>query len=537
MKGIARSTFWRNRLGFCVLHPAGECRGVACEIEHPDGRIEQTFFPEDISPNQPYTEIRMVAHQIRPGLWFKVGFEGELFEMEDQRNWSDYNFKIYSSPLHLPYPVKVAKGTVINQSIIMTLFGDEQKLPKLKFAENEQLTLAIQPETTSPLPRIGLGLAGHGVELDHIELKRLRQLNLNHLRVDLVLNSPAYGTLLHQAWRQAQAVGASLEIGLIFSEHVEAELADLDRTLLEIKPQVGLWLVFRYHERLTPLDLVEIVRPHLLSLYPAVPVGGGAKAYYADLNRNRAIHSRLDVISYSLNPQVHVTDTRSMMESLPAQAEMVRSARQWIGTQPLAVTPVTLKPRFNPITGKPFPWNPGELPSMVDERQALLPGAIWTLGSLKYLCESGVDSVTYYETTGWLGVMETTTGSPLPGKFPSFPGCVFPLFHVLVDLGEFSGGELVRVASSNSRRIAGFALRKEHCLRLLLANLSETKCNMRLSGMENPFFIRFLDEITVENAMKNPDEWRSQPDRCDPVGTRFVFDLLPYSIAAIDTST
>ena len=44
-------------------------------------------------------------------------------------------------------------------------------------------------------------------------------------------------------------------------------------------------------------------------------------------------------------------------------------------------------------------------------------GAAWTLGSLKYLCESETHSLTYYETTGWRGVMEIEFGSNVPEKF------------------------------------------------------------------------------------------------------------------------
>ena len=58
-----------------------------------------------------------------------------------------------------------------------------------------------------------------------------------------------------------------------------------------------------------------------------------------------------------------------------------------------------------------------QLPSQVDERQMSLFGAGWTLGSLKYLCESCPQSLTYYETTGWRGVMETKHSSPVSKLF------------------------------------------------------------------------------------------------------------------------
>src|SRR4051812_40262409 len=42
MDGLARSSFLRNRIGFCVLHPIHECAAAACRIEHIDGSIEST---------------------------------------------------------------------------------------------------------------------------------------------------------------------------------------------------------------------------------------------------------------------------------------------------------------------------------------------------------------------------------------------------------------------------------------------------------------------------------------------------------------
>ena len=151
----------------------------------------------------------------------------------------------------------------------------------------------------------------------------------------------------------------------------------------------------------------------------------------------------LDLVCYSINPQVHAFDNASLAETLAAQAVTVASARQFAGALPLAITPITLRPRFNPNATAPEPAPaPGELPRQVDVRQMSLFGAGWTAGSLKYLCASGAASLTYYETSGWRGVMELASGAPLPERFRSLPGGVFPLYHVLADIGEFAGGEI-----------------------------------------------------------------------------------------------
>ena len=49
--------------------------------------------------------------------------EGDTFEMEDHRNWTDANFKTYCTPLAKPYPVRVESGTTIQQTVTVTLKG------------------------------------------------------------------------------------------------------------------------------------------------------------------------------------------------------------------------------------------------------------------------------------------------------------------------------------------------------------------------------------------------------------------------------
>jgi hypothetical protein len=75
--GVARSSFLRNRIGFCVLHPSGACAGVPCKIEHVDGTVETARFPQYIAPQAlvdgiihpvyPFADMRALSHEIQPG--------------------------------------------------------------------------------------------------------------------------------------------------------------------------------------------------------------------------------------------------------------------------------------------------------------------------------------------------------------------------------------------------------------------------------------------------------------------------------------
>ena len=105
------------------------------------------------------------------------------------------------------------------------------------------------------------------------------------------------------------------------------------------------------------------------------------------------------------------------------------------------------------------PTYPAELPDSVDVRQSALYGAAWTAGSLKYVAEAGASSVTYYETTGWRGVLERAGGSQLPDAFRSVAGEVFPLYHPLADAIEWEGAEVLACTSSDVLAAVGFAVR------------------------------------------------------------------------------
>ena len=121
-RGRARWTFRTNRTGLCVLHPA-EAAGAPCRVEHADGRSVSGWLPTAIAPHQPFTDLRAVAHTFGGGAEAIVRFEGETFEMEDQRNWSDASFKTYCRPLARPRPYEVKAGEVIEHVATLTLRG------------------------------------------------------------------------------------------------------------------------------------------------------------------------------------------------------------------------------------------------------------------------------------------------------------------------------------------------------------------------------------------------------------------------------
>jgi hypothetical protein len=275
------------------------------------------------------------------------------------------------------------------------------------------------------------------------------------------------------------------------------------------------------------------VREHLVGAAPGATFVGGTDGFFAELNRDRPEIAALDAVVYSITPQVHACDDAALVENLAPQSHTVQTARSFCGDRPIIISPVTFIGRYGPWAAGPP--EPAGLPPQVDVRQASLFGAGWTAGSLKYLAESGVAAMTYYETTGWLGLIETDAGPPLPERFPSSPGSVFPLYHVFADLAEWKTAELVRVRSSDPLTIEGLAVRAGTATHLLVANMTPRDQTVAIGPLEaTRAWVRRLDEDTGQAAMTAPQRFRKTGAFEEVRHGALQLNLAPYAVVRID---
>ncbi len=513
--GEAGSDFLRNRIGFCVLH-GPEVAGKKCRVQTVKGETIEGQFPLFISPHQPFKSIHAITHEVAPGVSATVRMEGETFEMEDQRNWTDASYKTYCTPLEIPYPVAVTKGAKVRQKIEITVEGIAT-LPQPETGVERRLLLQVAEDgDTRPLPGIGLRVSSQTADLTESEVARLRALRLDHLRVDL---NPADGEAsadLRRAAQQAQQVGAKLHVALHLGEQGEQALENLAGVLKDIQPP-HTWLA------ITATDAqVAAVRAFLAHTGQQGRLGRGEDTNFTELNRNRPDPHGIAAVSYGINPQIHAFDNTSIVETLAIQADTVQSARQFSGELPLLISPITLKKQ---AIDQAAPA--GELPPNVDPRQTSAFAAGWTLGSIKYLSEAGADGLTYYETVGWLGVMESAAGSPLPDRFPSEPGQLFPIYHVLRELAEFDGGVVRPVTSTDPMSVVGMAVVKGEQRRVIVANLGSTVQTANLRGFGRLDGVR---EVGTANAPKP----KGQELAVTASDGTLVLTLQPYAIVAVD---
>jgi hypothetical protein len=444
LDGAARRRFLRNRVGFCMLHPVRECAGQPCVVGHPDGSEEQGEFPFLIAPHQPFKDLSWIRHTVAPGVEAEVWLEGDRFEMEDQRNWTDASYKTYCTPLSWPHPVWIEPGTLIRQRVTLRLQGTAQSVQAALHASGGA-DRAKQPPLVHTLPSLGFELSGSpGLDRD-----LLGALDPAHLRVNL---------LFEEDWEKRLAEAASLGVPLELALHLsqpEADLLALKQRIESIR--LARVLVYQRGRNVVSDAALGRVRAHL----PGIPVVGGTNIYFAQLNRERFDFGQVDAVCYSINPQVHLSDERTLFESLEVQGETVRSA--WaFSHKAVVVSPVTLRPRFNPEA-----LQPQDQAVEPDPRQSTLLCAAWTLGSIAALTQAGAHSLTYFQTHGPGGVMD---GS---GPFP-----VYAVFADLVRLRSQPCGVLL------TPEYGGLLFKGNGVQTLLIANFCPEP---RVSNLPQPF--------------------------------------------------
>jgi hypothetical protein len=380
--------------------------------------------------------------------------------------------------------------------------------------EPELIEITVPDAQATPCPHLGLGMASDGSELTATEVARLRRLKLAHLRVDVRLAAPDWARVWDRAVRQARQLGVALELALHLPADGEGDMPAWKRCLQACATPLARVLALREGESATTRETLRRVR-RAMSGFDA-PVGAGSDANFCELNREQALGrlalAEADFIFWPINPQVHAFDNASIMETLEAQPDSVRTARRFAPGKPLVISPITLKPRFNAVaTGVPPASSQDGLTPNVDARQLSLFTATWTLASFAALAGSGVASLTLYETTGWRGVMERETGSRFPERFPSAPGRVFPVYHTFAGLAgcESDTSAVVRKQSP----VAALGLfGTEDDQRVLMGNLTPLPQHVHLRTSEPSAVVRVLDERQAL-VMSRSDRFHTDSNR------------------------
>ncbi len=277
-KGTAAKAFETRRTGFCLLHPC-EQKGLGATAHHSDGSSTRSHLPECIYPDSPFFDIAGLEID-------DVGrfvLEGEIFEMEDQRNWGDASYKTYCRPQAWPQPYNVEPGADIWQQISFAPSGSNEKLPL--------------PTQTGVFPALGVW-ARPGDALpkwaDFIFADSL----LDDWTPEQMANLEGHKVAL--AWQPGKPI---LPCTIVFTApHFE----DQARAAFAKGTKVYAWFPWNFTE----------------------------------INRSQPLSDSLDGIAFGIHGQIHADDETSILENTFALTDVMHSAHKLAKGRPIVVAPL-----------------------------------------------------------------------------------------------------------------------------------------------------------------------------------------------------
>ena len=230
MEGQATLDFSYCRIGFCLLHPLTEYCGQPFTANGPAGPVSG-HLPTLIAPQRYeggfylplFPSVSSLGVSLKSGIEAKFEFEGDLFEMEDQRNWTDGSFKTYCTPLSLGYPFQAHAGQSFKQKVTLRVKGR----PIHEHTRSADVRLEVGPSLRRALPQIGLGIASHGGSLSSQDADLLARLRLDHLRADLHLGKSGAEHELARAVGECSLLKCGLELALFLTNNADQELHSL----------------------------------------------------------------------------------------------------------------------------------------------------------------------------------------------------------------------------------------------------------------------------------------------------------------------
>jgi len=406
--GVANDATLTNRIGIVALHPL-HWAGHQCEVTHSDGSTEVTSYPKMVSPHQPIKDIRKLSQKLPNNQTLTMSFDGEIFEMEDQRNWTDASFKTYSRPLEWPFPYEIAPNETVSQHITLSLSPSLSSTGMVPATHGgfsrtpDQVAISLDRDLSeSRWPQLGLGTDPTQTGL--IAPDVVRKLRPTHLRVDVVAeNGVLRGS---QILEEVARCDVPIELAVHVGDNHETGLETLASMSTDVN--FGSVLVFDTAAPSTSARATNAVKRALARTRASdTPVFVGTDDNFAELNRNRCVPFELDAygISFSPNPQIHASDERSIIETAEAIPSIISTARDFSHGAPVAISPLTFKARRNIHA-------PGRIIDRVDRdddstdpRWGSMFSAVWLISTLVPLISCEVERVTVADIAGPRGIV------------------------------------------------------------------------------------------------------------------------------------
>ncbi len=481
----ATRDFQTNRAGFTILHPIVGVAGQPLTVTHPDRSATNTEFPDRILPSQPVFDAVALSHTIN-GIGVDIRFEGDIFEMEDQRNWTDASFKTYCRPLRLPRPFVIRSGETVHQAVHLTMSGTPKgrttATPIQVTGCVPEMLLAVEPEWiggTARLPEARMVLRlGTGTDWNAATFGRIAAMTNKPVDLEIALPEGSATTPYLRALA-GQIADAGLTVG-----HAMA-------------------LPHPYLKSRQPTDPAfkgptpeECLLP-LAAAFPQAKIGIGMLTNFTEVNRHRPVPDLGQYVTHGTTAIVHAADDTSVFETIEALPHVFASAKALCGARDYRLSLVSIGMRSNPY-GAGVAANPdlSRLPmAQIDPRQSGLFAAAFAIGAASASAFAGAQAIALAAPAGPFGLVSERGGATV----------YRPVFHAVRALAELAG-QRAESLTGLPAAICGLKIGR----RIILANCATTSVEVALgvAGM-----CHILDATTAAAASRDPDWLHHSPAR------------------------
>jgi hypothetical protein len=492
LKGLAEYSV--NRWGICFcLNTADWMRSIV------KASGDSYVLKEDISPQRVVDGVIQGIFPASDEIYFlapdqrsiKVKSSGRVLEAEDQRNWTDNTYKIYSGSLREPRPFITNAGSLWQQHITF-----EVSAPKKPMADSSKILV----HEIDALPSIGLQFNTDSLlSPDDLE-KAFVLLDIDHLRIN-------EESLTSQKIATTSSSGLILEAALL-TANTGSALHDEVRKLSQRVPAGSRLLINREGREI--VDSGDLPKNESLNTY--IP---GSDAYLVDLHKER--YEFGNSVSYSMTPTVHSFDTETIFKTLQTQVESIKFVKKHLAPQVL-ISPITFSTRGNPETGHAMKERINFANPDAALRIRTLEGAAWTLGSIFSLASAGAFSGSWHELFGDFGLIYSQSGSV---KFS-------PTFHALSALGAHHSHEITIATSPDNSWVA---FENREAKRILVASLRPWTLEITAKVLAGYKSIQGLRGDECDKASQIMDWWSFA--QTAPLAADSPLTLTPFEIALI----
>lgn len=500
----AHRDFTTNRAGFTLLHPIADVAGQVLTVTHADGCEEICHFPEAISPAQPVFDICRMHHRVG-AIDVEIEFSGEIFEMEDQRNWTDASYKTYCRPLRLPMPYVIGAGDTITQQIQISarvIAGAGR--PAASPASKPARLAAVGAGQVCPdiLLAAGSGWIGNdgarsgdfagaqGVvaRLEDHETgtedwvgNLSAQVNRHAAYCDFEIVVPDDAD---PAGHLARVAGNFSALGLA-PRHVIAVPAAYMRSYQPVSD---------WPQGTSPEDCLAAAK----KAFPDAKIGVGLLTNFTEVNRCRPKPGPGHYLTFSTTAIVHAADDRSVLETLEALPHLFATAGMFNGERDIRLGLVAIGMRTNPYGAgvAPNPEFRRLAMAMDDPRQQGLFAASFAVAATVIAAKAGCGALALAAPAGPFAMMSADQ-IPTPN----------PLFHAVHGLSRLAGKPLV-VLEDTPTNVYGMAVQGAVGVEGVITNSSLAPVKL---VFDRPLAALRLDRDAV-SAARSGGWWSQPPD-------------------------